>query len=236
MLILKKFIIPERKIVKTQVLANDRRDRIYNFILNNPGAHLREIRDNLNIQPYLTSLHLKILEDFQYIYQKKYLKYTVYFPFNFDPNNEMPILAVKNQIAAQICKKILDSNEISLSGLKSSFSEDSSPKTINYHLEPLLSSNLIIKTEKNNEEFFKINQEVFEKVRKYISVKIGLEVIDPIVVKRAYDYVGGDIRFKVVVENISNKSIENIIVKLDGKEQYDMKKIEQKISVLQPQE
>jgi hypothetical protein len=77
-LILKKILIPEKKIVKTQVLANNKRDAIYRYILNNPGTHLREIRDELNLQPHLTNLHLKVLESFNYIYRKKYLKYRLF--------------------------------------------------------------------------------------------------------------------------------------------------------------
>ena len=235
-LILKKIIVPEKRIVKTQVLANDKRDKIYKFILNNPGVHLREIRDKLNLQPHLTNLHLKVLKDFNYIYQKKYLKYQVFFASNFNNENEESILALKNDKAINILIQILKHDEINYNQLKDHFSETISPKMINYHLKPLIESNLITNFKKGDQQYYKINKNIFDKIEKYIAIKIGNEIEKPIIVKRAYDYVGGNIRFKVVVENKSDKSIIDILVKLDIKEQFAVEESLKKIAVLDPEE
>jgi predicted transcriptional regulator len=235
-LILKKIIVPKRKIVKTQVLANDNRDKIYNYILNNPGAHLREIRDGLDLQPHLANLHLKVLEDFEFIYQRKYLKYRVYFPSLFDAENEAPILALKNEKAVKIFMEILNKKEVSINELKDHFSEIISPQMVDYHLEPLIESNLISNIQKNGIELYTVNQPILNKIKRFIATKIGLEIEKPVVVKRAYDYVGGNIRFKIVVENISSFPVEDIRVELDTKEQFEVQNSIQSVALLDPEE
>lgn len=236
-LILKKILIPEKKIVKTQVLANNRRDTIYKHILNNPGTHLREIRDELNLQPHLTNLHLKVLESFNYIYRKKYLKYRVYFPADFNRRNEDAILALKNEKAENIFRTIQTLGEVSLTQLEAKFAGDISPKMINYHLEPLISSALIISVKKEDQEFFTINNETFERIEKYLQPKeIAPLITEKLIVKRAYDYVGGDIRFKIVVENSSRENIKNIKVNLNIKEQFEVTSGIQMVSLLEPEE
>ncbi|MBD3227152.1 MAG: hypothetical protein GF329_03105 [Candidatus Lokiarchaeota archaeon] len=103
-------------------------------------------------------------------------------------------------------------------------------------MEPLINSKIILKLEKNGIALFKINGTIFERIKRYISSKIGLEVEKPVIVKRAYDYVGGNIRFKVVVENISSNPIENITVDLDIKEQFDVQESTQNVAILDPEE
>ena len=243
-LILKKIIIPDKRIIKTQVLANGKRDAIYKYIVNNPGAHLREIRGKLNLQPHVTNIHLKVLENFDYIYRKKYLKYRVYFPSDFIRENEDVILALKNEKAETIFLTIHERYEISLTQLKITLAQEISSKMVDYHLEPLVSCGLIENFTQDGQTYLKINEGVFAKIEKYLRPKIEreekIEVTPPIAeelaVKRAYDYVGGDIRFKVVVENKSREPIQDITVLLDVKEQFNVKDALQKVSMLEPEE
>ena len=81
-LVLNKLIIPGKKITINSVLTNDKRNNIYTYIKNNPGAHLREIRDNLDSNPQITNWHLKVLENFEFIRRRKYTKYRVFFSQN----------------------------------------------------------------------------------------------------------------------------------------------------------
>ncbi|MHA1380840.1 MAG: hypothetical protein ACTSRG_20940 [Candidatus Helarchaeota archaeon] len=63
------------------------------------------------------------------------------------------------------------------------------------------------------------------------SPKEGLQI------KRAYDYVGGNIRYKVVVENASDRVIKDISVELNIKEQqYEADSSFKKIKILEPGE
>ncbi|NVM28433.1 MAG: hypothetical protein HWN65_06290 [Candidatus Helarchaeota archaeon] len=240
-LILKKIIIPDKRIVKTQVLANGNREAIYKYIVNHPGAHLREIRDKLNLQPHVTSIHLKVLENFEYIYRKMYLKYRVYFPSDFIRENEDVLLALKNEKAEKIFLTIHQRIELSLIELKTTLAETISSKMVDYHLEPLISCGLITNYTQDGKPFLKINEETFEKAERYLKpiiegVEVALPMAEKLGVKRAYDYVGGDVRFKVVVENKSKDPIRGISVLLDVKEQFTVKDPSQKVTVLEPEE
>ncbi len=55
-------------------------------------------------------------------------------------------------------------------------------------------------------------------------------------IKRAYDYLGGDIRYKVVVENISKENIRDISVELDVSKGFEQTKPINKIKKLEPGE
>jgi len=238
-LLLKKIIIPQKKLVKTQVLANQKRDAIYQYIIKNPGAHLRELREKLNLQPHVTSLHLKILENFNYIYRKTYLKYSVYFPSDFLPENEEVILALKNANAKLIFSNIFKSDELTADQLKHNLSEALSPKMVDYHLEPLLSSKLITTLEKDGQTYLKIGEKASGALEKYLKpiMEVEKEVAEgPLLIKRAFDYVGASIRFKVVVENKAKENLQNISVMLNIKEQFEVAQPMQKVALLEPEE
>lgn len=232
-LILKKVVMPEKRIVKTQVLANSKRDAIYRYIMKKPGAHLREIREQLNLTPHVTNLHLKVLEDFEYVRSKKHLKYRVYFPSDFNPESELAILSLKNKSAEDIFWFIQTENEVSLNQIQERFVEELSSKMVGYHLEPLVSSGLVITFERDGQEIFKINNESFEKIEKWL---ISEEEFETLAVKRAFDYIGGNIRFKVVVENKSKENIKNISVELNLKEQFEVENNLQIVKILEPEE
>ncbi|TFG04703.1 MAG: hypothetical protein EU536_04075 [Promethearchaeota archaeon] len=233
-LLLKKLIIPDKKIVKTQVLANKKRDSIYKYILNHPGTHLREIRDKLNLHPHITNLHLKVLENFEYIYQKKHLKYRVFFPFDFNREYEDVLLSLKNDAAEKLFYTIREKGEMSLDQLKAHFESEISPKMVDYHLDPLKACGLVSSQQRDGQELLTPSEEIFEKIEKYLEETVP--ITGKLLVKRAYDYIGGDVRFKVVVENKSQEPLRDISVGLDVKEQFTTQNARQTVRLLDPQE
>lgn len=247
-LILNKIIIPEKKITINSVLDNNRRKTILNYIENNPGAHLREIRDNLSISPQITNWHLKILENFQFIRTKKYLKYRIFFPKNFDQELEEPLLALKNDNALDLLINIYNFPNNDSKKIKKLI--NIAPNVFEYHLNSLLNSGIIFEKEQDNKKFYEVNQDKFrdihkylniifdgEKIKKEIPIKPGeVEEIGLIRIKRAFDYVGGNVRFKVVVENKSNEKIRDISVSLNVKKQFETNLTKQDIDFLDPNE
>ncbi len=59
---------------------------------------------------------------------------------------------------------------------------------------------------------------------------------EELIVKRAYDYIGGNIRYKVVVENATNENIKDILVELSMKKGFEEINPKNKIKVLEPGE
>ena len=59
---------------------------------------------------------------------------------------------------------------------------------------------------------------------------------EEVVIKRAYDYIGGNIRYKVVVENATNENIKDISVELNMKKGFEQTNPINKIKILEPGE
>ncbi len=79
------------------------------------------------------------------------------------------------------------------------------------------------------EEKIKPKKEVKKEPKKEVKKEPKEEKIK---VKRAYDYVGGNIRFKVVVENRSDEILRDISVLLNTREQFEIKSAVEKIILL----
>ena len=262
-LLLKKIIIPEKKLIRTQVLKNDKRQRIFDFIRRSPGSHLREIRENLSLNPHVAQVHLKILESYNFLYRKKHLKYVVFFPFDFVKKHEDAVLALKNENAERIFVEIAQAQELDFEHLKELIDID--PKMINYHLEPIISAGLASSFEKDGKTHFQVNQDKFLMIERYLkqSIKVKREtpvkepvpadIIKPVAIeaskvsssqelkdliqiKREYDFVGGDIRFKCAVQNVSNTVVTDINVTLIPTSQYEVPDRVKAVDMLKPGE
>lgn len=66
------------------------RRSIYHFILENPAAHLREIRRIFNVSLSAVVWHLRILEKSELIISKKIGNRLTFFPDDFDAENSEP--------------------------------------------------------------------------------------------------------------------------------------------------
>ncbi len=253
-LILNKSIIPEKKLIKKDILSNARRKLIYEYITENPGTHLREIRDKLDLNPHVASIHLKALEGFDFIYQKKYQKYSVFFPIYFSPEDEEPLLALKHEKAQKIFIKIYELKEATIDQIKEG--EDIAPKMIGYHLVKLIESEIITNINKNGQDFYKVNENKFNKIKKYLKLELRekekpIEATlavpitpvgtqqpssDLIRIKREYDFVGGEIRFKTAIQNTSNTVVTDINVTLIPTSQYEVPDRVKIVDILRPGE
>ena len=77
-------IVEGSKLLKTDVLLNPNRKRIYDYVLRNPGDHFMEIVRNLKLSNYLVKWHLDVLERFSFIKKEKIENYDAYYHFNFN--------------------------------------------------------------------------------------------------------------------------------------------------------
>ena len=66
-LLKKKLIIERSKFIKDEVLENDNRERVYNYIKNNPGVYFNQIAKKLLLSNYILAWHIKMLFQFNFI-------------------------------------------------------------------------------------------------------------------------------------------------------------------------
>ncbi|MFX0134916.1 MAG: winged helix-turn-helix transcriptional regulator [Candidatus Hodarchaeota archaeon] len=105
------------KLTKDSILKNNTRNKIFKYILKNPGAHLREIRDKLNLSPHQAAYHLIRLEQFNFI-RKTRINYKVaYFNSKINPKFDKSIFAIKDEINFKILKYVLLEPDIKLDNL-----------------------------------------------------------------------------------------------------------------------
>lgn len=95
-LISKKYLVIGSKMTKPRVLLNEKRNRLHQYINQNPGCHLSELKRYMNIKGQLINWHLSILEKFDFIFSIRYLKYLTFFPKDFDRTYIVPYLSLKD--------------------------------------------------------------------------------------------------------------------------------------------
>ena len=91
-------------IFKENILKLEKRREIYNFILENPGLHLREISRRINISFGGLRHHLDILKKQELIITKDDLKYTRYYATQKVGKNDREIL---NLLRQDVPRKII---------------------------------------------------------------------------------------------------------------------------------
>jgi predicted transcriptional regulator len=91
-----------RNLKKDEILTNDIREKMYDYIINNEGAHFREIIDYVDIGPFAGVWHLQVLEDFGFINSHKYKQYKIYYPRGRKILPNDPRLILKSNTAKAI--------------------------------------------------------------------------------------------------------------------------------------
>ncbi|HUX99482.1 MAG TPA: helix-turn-helix domain-containing protein [Candidatus Deferrimicrobium sp.] len=203
-----KFIIEGKQLFKEEILTNEKRKKILDYILKYPGAHHREIRSALELGDYMAYRHLALLEKFGFLRKKSYQNKLVYFPTDFDEDEELEILVLRNEITRKIYDSLKEHEELRLSEFSDILQVPYT--TIQSHLSHLVENGLVQKIKKDQISYYIIPATKPE-------VTTEEEVVE---VKREYDYVGGSIRFKVAVRNLTKMAIHNIAVSLNPSEQF----------------
>jgi len=262
-LVLNKYLVKKTKISKDNILENEIRNRIFKYISEHPSTHLREIRDSLKLSPYNAAWHLQMLEKFNLIQKYRISNKVVFFNSNIksefydfiyelkqetnfktietillSPGIEINILANKLQLGSRKVENIISKLQENdwvyeiIEGEKTKYFAKLSK------LEPILRHLNI--SEERIKEFKEIEAEYQRQLEtKPLTRKpavIPTEAEGGVKVVREYDYVGGDIRFKVAVRNETQTIISKISVILNPSTQYRINERIQEIDVLTPGE
>jgi len=196
-----KFIVEGKQLFKQEVLTNEKRSKIFEYIHQYPGAHVREIRKVFDLGAYMAYRHLAILEKFEFLRKSSYRNKIVYFPADFEESRELEALLLRNETTNSIFECIQNEGQLRITELKDTLQIPYT--TIQDHLKQLVEGGLIKKIKKDQISYYVLPD--FEAEGGAIEAKDK-----NIVVKREYDYVGGSIRFKVAVRNLTNMAIHNI--------------------------
>ena len=221
------YLVPGKILFKQEILENDKRKKLYEYILNYPGAHEREVRKQFNLGAYESKIHLAYLIRYGFLRKKEYKNKTVYFPIDFAEVKEKEFLLLRNETTKIIYERIKAVQKIRLSELADSTNIPYT--TIQFQLKDLLEEGLINKIEEDHITFYIPAELPVQQVPEETTTQPDL-----IEVKREYDYVGGQIRFKIAVRNFTSMTVHNISVNLNPSDQFTADVPQQTIANLAP--
>jgi len=146
---------------KDGVLLNDLRRKIYEYILENPGVHLREIQRRFNVSLSSVTWHLKMLEKAGLIKSAKFRNKLVYYPTGMNKEDLLLMLTLNNKIARSIVEYIAKVGETHLRKIAKDL--DLNVETVRYHLKRLERGGVLISKEIDNKIVYTLNPEIFAK-------------------------------------------------------------------------
>ncbi|MHA1385103.1 MAG: hypothetical protein ACTSR3_15245 [Candidatus Helarchaeota archaeon] len=229
-----KYFIEGSKLTKNDVMKNNTRLKIFNYITQNPGAHLNEIMKKCNTKPHATRWHLSILKDFNFIRTRKFSNFLLFYPAQFEEELEKPIIISKRDKLQKIVSFIEMNPNKNISEMAREL--DIAYSTLQNDLRQIEKTGLINKLHMGTKIHYSLNYELYNKLKNYLITKEKATNRKDINVVRAYDYIGGTIRLKVSVRNNSENTISHISCSITSSEQFDIKKEVKKIKVLTPGE
>jgi predicted transcriptional regulator len=141
-----------------EVLENETRINIINYILEQPGIHYNELMRKLGgISAGNLTWHLEILETFKIIQKEKLGQYLVYSPYLAkNPVSMIDIKLYKSKTTLEIMNIIQNHPGYYQNQIAKEMHLDH--KTVKYHLEKLLEANLVrSEVEGRSKKFFSID-------------------------------------------------------------------------------
>ena len=126
------------KLKEGDVLTNENREKVYNYVQNNPGDHFRSILYNLEMTNGTLSHHLHTLEKREMIKSERDGPFKRFYPRGRSFSSE--VLEV-NGVQGKILNLVAINPGITQKQIAKKF--DLSPPTVNYHVKSLINAGLI---------------------------------------------------------------------------------------------
>jgi predicted transcriptional regulator len=143
---------------KDEVLLNDTRRDIYNYILDNPGCHLREIQKEMGVSISTATWHLRILEKAGLIRVVKHRNKLLYYPTGFKLEDALVATTLKNATAKAIVDYLLRVGNAHVRKIARDL--DLGVETVRYNLKKLERVGVVLNVEEGNKVVYYINPEV----------------------------------------------------------------------------
>ncbi len=199
-----KYILEGKRLLKGDILANEKRRMIFEYILKNPGVHEREIRAVLRLGAYMAFRHLGFLVKFGFLREKSYLNKKVYFPTTLEESRETELLLLRNETTDKIYQFLKIEGRLQLVELEEKL--EIPYATVQFHIKRLIEGELVRKIRDGSSYY-------------YVPTVIP-DNKSQIEVQSDVYYVGGKIIFKVLLHNIKEIAIYRIAVSINPSDQF----------------
>jgi len=161
-LVKKKIIVEGSKLSIDEILKNQKRKMIYDFILKNPAAYFYKLVKELKISNHVVVWHLNMLLKFNFIKKEKFENHNIYFDSNFDVKDSKFIYITSKEKSKKIIE-YLKNYDFGISKSQLSKELKIHPNTISKYLKLFEQFNIIIKKKVSKRIIYFLNDDYFEK-------------------------------------------------------------------------
>ncbi|MBY9005960.1 MAG: hypothetical protein KGD63_04300, partial [Candidatus Lokiarchaeota archaeon] len=109
-LINKNYLLEGSRLTKPIILDNEKRNTIYNYILQNPGIHFNKIVQDLNLNYNAVIWHLRVLKKFNFIQKTLIGNRIIYFEYNLKLSKAQKIYFLKKKEVERIINFFKENN------------------------------------------------------------------------------------------------------------------------------
>ncbi|MFX1390823.1 MAG: hypothetical protein ACFE9Z_12235 [Promethearchaeota archaeon] len=160
-LVKKKVIVESTKLSKNDILNNETRNRIYNYILKNPGVYFNKIVIELEINKPVVVWHVKMLEKFGFVKREVFENHAIFFESNLiEKKKKYSYYTTKDK-----SKKIIEYLKMNDFGItKTHLSNDLGMhhNTVSKYLKILEGFNVIVKKKTSKHTLYFLNEDLLE--------------------------------------------------------------------------
>lgn len=157
----KKLIVEGSTLKKGEILLNDKRRKIYDYVQQKPAVYYNKIRKTLGFPHNVVVWHLEILEQFEYIQSETFEGVEVYFDsretFERIKYNYFFINSKSQQIIAHLEKNDSGSSKSQLASALNIH-----PQTVSKYLKLLVKYNIAEKEEFSRNTLYFLTPEYYE--------------------------------------------------------------------------
>ena len=142
---------------REETLANEARRRIYQFVLSNPGLHLRELQRQLDTPLSSLNYHLNYLVKQDILYSEDDGFYIRFFDEELEARNREVLSVLRQKRLREVLLVVLSQTKISYIDLKRRLQLPAS--TLSLYLKKLVEHNLLERHSIGRESFYVIKDE-----------------------------------------------------------------------------
>lgn len=177
-LIKKRYFIQGSFLTKQEILQNNVRKNLLQYIQINPGAYNRLIRRELNLGSNEFNWHIGMLERFGFIKKVSFNEKNFgYFENKTFMGHEFDLYLLRNEKTARILK-YLELNTTTLSQIAKDLEMHYS--TVQKHLEILVKRELVKLKHDSKHSVYELNDDLLLKLRKIVNGQVFLEFAEPL--------------------------------------------------------
>ena len=138
------------------VLENETRSKIIDFILDRPGCNFNQIRDAARLQAGAATWHLELLLQYGVIRRVETGQFHLYYPLYVkNPIEALDLHLVKSETTLAILEFIAQHPTSNQEGIGKAVGKD--VRTVRYHLKKLQDANLVAVTDDHRHRIYTIN-------------------------------------------------------------------------------